>query len=74
MLQTPRLGWAGGRVAQKVNGPEIGRASRPIRNQLVVLGGDEDNIIIVSNFIPVVFGYLLGQSEICIPKSSYVRW
>jgi hypothetical protein len=39
------LGW-GVRVAQGVNTPEIGRARRPIRIQLVVLVGDEDDVIL----------------------------
>jgi hypothetical protein len=39
------LGW-GVRVAQAVNTPEIGRARRPIRIQLVVLVDDEDDVIL----------------------------
>lgn len=45
-------------VAQKVNRPEIGRASRPIRIQLVVLRDDDDDedSTILSSFLSAPFG------------------
>ena len=46
-----------------VNRPEIGRASKPIRIQLMVFGGDEEDqdIIILPNSLPLlVLGFLLG--------------
>lgn len=64
------LGW-GVRVAQKVNSPEIGRASRPIRIQLVVFGDDDEDSIILSSFLRVPFGYLFERAEIQTRKSSY---
>jgi hypothetical protein len=76
------LGW-GVRVAQAVNTPEIGRASRPRRVQLVVvvvvLGDDDDDddddgdIIILNNYLHQgVLGYLSERTEILIAKSFYV--
>lgn len=69
------LGW-GVRVAQAVNTPEIGRASRPTRVQLVmvVLGDDDDDgDIILNNYLhQVVLGYLLKRTEIRIAKSFCV--
>jgi hypothetical protein len=67
------LGW-GVRVAQAVNTPEIGRASRPTRVQLlvVVLGDDDDGDIILNNYLHQgVLGYLLEGTEIWIAKSFY---
>lgn len=61
----------GVRVAQKVNSPEIGRASRPIRIQLVVFGDDDEDSIILSSFLRVPFGCLLERAEIQTRKSSY---
>jgi hypothetical protein len=71
------LGW-GVRVAQAVNTPEIGRASRPTRVQLVVvvvLGDDDDDDgdIILNNYLHQgVLGYLSERTEILIAKSFYV--
>ncbi len=70
------LGW-GVRVAQAVNTPEIGRASRPTRVQLVVvvvLGDDDDDgDIILNNYLHQgVLGYLSERTEIWIAKSFYV--
>jgi len=71
------LGW-GVRVAQAVNTPEIGRASRPIRVQLVVVAmlgddDDDDGEIILNNYLHQgVLGYLLERTEISIAKSFYV--
>jgi hypothetical protein len=42
-------------VAQAVNTPEIGRASRPIRIQLVVLSDDEDDDIMLVKSLPPLF-------------------
>ncbi len=60
MPQSLCLSW-GVRVAQAVNSPEIGRASRPIRVQLVVLLLDDDeNDLTLHDCLPqVVLGYLL---------------
>jgi hypothetical protein len=53
------LGW-GVRVDHRVNNPEIGRDSTPIRIQLVVFSGEDDDDIILSDSLsPSVFGYLL---------------
>src|SRR5918998_4152187 len=57
------LGW-GVRVDHMVNNPESGRASRPIRIQLLVLGDDEGDDISPTNFLLLVFDYLLGQLRI----------
>jgi hypothetical protein len=56
------LGW-GISVDHMVNSPEIGRASRPIRIQLIVLGDEEeeDNIIL-SNSLLYWFLLLIGKS------------
>jgi hypothetical protein len=44
-------------VAQAVNTPEIGRAIRPIRIQLMVSGDDEDDeIMFVKSLPPLFFG------------------
>jgi hypothetical protein len=55
------LGW-GIRVDHIVNNPEIGRANKPIRIQLMAFGGDEeDEDIILCNSLPLlVLGFLLG--------------
>ena len=63
------LGW-GARVAQAVNTPEIGRARRPIRIQLVVLVDDEDDVILKNCLLRAVLGYFLERTEIRIAKSS----
>ena len=53
----PGLG-CGVRVAQAVNNPEIGSASKPKRTQLVAgVGGDEDNIN--QNTFPIPSGHEL---------------
>jgi hypothetical protein len=56
------LGW-GISVDHMVNSPEIGRASRPIRIQLIVFGDEEeeDNIIL-SNSLLYWFLLLIGKS------------
>lgn len=62
MPQTLYLHWVGGvrvRVAQAVNTPEIGRARRLIRIQLVVLVDDEDNVLLKNCLPQVVLGYFL---------------
>ena len=63
------LGW-GVRVAQAVNTPEIGRARRPIRIQLVVLVDYEDDVILKNCLLWAVLGYFLERTEIRIAKSS----
>ena len=63
------LGW-GVRVAQAVNTPEIDRARRPIRIQLVALVDDEDDVILKNCLPQVVLGYSLERTEIRIAKSS----
>ena len=42
-------------VAQAVSTPEIGRAIRPIRIQLMVLGDDEDDDIMFVKSLPPLF-------------------
>jgi hypothetical protein len=63
------LGWEV-RIAQAVNTPEIGRARRLIRIQLVVLVDDEDDVILKNCLPQVVLGYFLERPEIRIAKSS----
>ena len=65
------LGW-GVRLAPTVNTPEIGRASKLIRIQLVALVGDEDDVILKNCLPQVVLGYFLERTEIRIAKSFYV--
>ena len=54
------MGWEV-RIAQAVNTPEIGRARRLIRIQLVVLVDDEDDVILKNGLPQVVLGYFLNE-------------
>jgi hypothetical protein len=66
------LGW-GISVDHMVNGPEIGRASGPIRIQLIVFGDEEeDTISYLVNHFTIGFCFLLEKAEIPTPKPSYV--
>jgi hypothetical protein len=63
------LGW-GVRIAQAVNTPEMGRARRLIRIQLVVLVDDEDDVIFKNDLPQVVLGYFLNELKYGLQNHS----
>jgi hypothetical protein len=67
--QTLCLGW-GVRIAQAVNTPEMGRARRLIRIQLVVLVDDEDDVIFKNDLPQVVLGYFLNELKYGLQNHS----